>query len=180
MPDSDRLYYSDPFLKTFTATIADVREPSTSESGSLWQVSLDRSAFYPTSGGQPYDTGLLRTTTAASSSQEISVEQVEEDDAGTVWHFIQQPIATGTQVEGEIDWTRRFDHMQQHTGQHVLSAAFDRLFGVRTESFHLGAESSTIDLAREVSASEVERAEDESNRILWEDRSVAIRFVDAA
>ena len=82
-------------------------------------------------------------------------------------------------VHGEIDWERRFDHMQQHTGQHVLSAAFDRLFGVRTESFHLGATSATIDLAREVSADEVRLAEDEANRIVWEDRAVTIRMATA-
>jgi len=79
-------------------------------------------------------------------------------------------------VSGAIDWTRRFDHMQQHTGQHVLSAAFDRLLNARTESFHLGAESSTIDLARELSPTEIGRAEDEANRVVWEDRPVAIRF----
>ena len=83
-----------------------------------------------------------------------------------------------SQAHGRIDWNRRFDHMQQHTGQHVLSAAFDRILGVRTVSFHLGADSSTIDLAREVSASEIERAEEEANRIVWANRAVAIRFAD--
>jgi alanyl-tRNA synthetase len=82
-------------------------------------------------------------------------------------------------VHGTIDWTRRFDHMQQHTGQHVLSAAFDRLLGVRTVSFHLGSTSSTIDLEREVSAPEIERAEAEANRVVWEDRPVSIRFAEA-
>ena len=83
-------------------------------------------------------------------------------------------------VSGEIDWARRFDHMQQHTGQHVLSAAFDRLFGVRTESFHMGQSSSTIDLAREVTPSEVSKAEDDANRVVWEDRPVTIRSATAA
>ena len=82
-------------------------------------------------------------------------------------------------MHGAIDWARRFDHMQQHTGQHVLSAAFDRLFGVRTVSFHLGAASSTIDLARELTPREIAAAEDEANRIVWEDRPVAIRFASA-
>ena len=85
-------------------------------------------------------------------------------------------MTAGEVVKGAIDWARRFDHMQQHTGQHVLSAAFDRLFGVRIESFHMGTVSATIDLAREVSAAEVAKAEDEANRIVWEDRPVAIRF----
>ena len=88
-------------------------------------------------------------------------------------------MKAGEVVTGEIDWARRFDHMQQHTGQHVLSAAFDRLFGVRTESFHLGQLSSTIDLAREVTAAEIAEAEDEANRVVWEDRPVAIRFATA-
>ena len=82
-------------------------------------------------------------------------------------------------VRGRIDWDRRFDHMQQHTGQHVLSAAFDRVLGVRTVSFHLGIDASTIDLIREVSPQDVERAEEEANRIVWEDRPVTIRFADA-
>ena len=82
-------------------------------------------------------------------------------------------------MHGRIDWPRRFEHMQQHTGQHVLSAAFDRLLQVRTVSFHLGSASSTIDLAREVTAGEIARAELEANRVVWEDRPVTIRFADA-
>jgi alanyl-tRNA synthetase len=85
-------------------------------------------------------------------------------------------VDVGQTVAGEIDWARRFDHMQQHTGQHVLSAAFDRGFGARTVSFHLGADVSTIDLARELSPTDLAAAELEANRIVWEDRPVAIRF----
>src|SRR5687768_2765594 len=88
-------------------------------------------------------------------------------------------LPVGATVEGTIDWPRRFDHMQQHTGQHLLSAAFDRLCGARTESFHLGTVTSTIDLAREVSSSEIRAAEDEANRIVWEDRTVTIRMASA-
>ena len=102
---------------------------------------------------------------------------VDEDD--DVVHLTDRAIDVGTRVSGTIDWTRRFDHMQQHTGQHVLSAAYDRLFGVRTESFHLGAVSATIDLHREVTPAEIRDAEDEANRIVWEDRPVSIRFVTA-
>jgi alanyl-tRNA synthetase len=85
----------------------------------------------------------------------------------------------GTPVRGAIDWTRRFDHMQQHTGQHVLSAAFDRLFDNRTVSFHMGAESSSIDLMREASAAEIEQAVDAANDVVWGNRPVSIRFVSA-
>jgi alanyl-tRNA synthetase len=83
-------------------------------------------------------------------------------------------------VRGTIDWPRRFDHMQQHTGQHVLSAAFDRLFNVRTVSFHLGAETATIDLAREVTAREVADAEAAANEVVWENREIFVRFVSEA
>jgi alanyl-tRNA synthetase len=88
-------------------------------------------------------------------------------------------LEPGQSVHGTIDWARRFDHMQQHSGQHILSAAFDKLFGVRTVSFHLGGVVSTIDLAREMSPADITAAETEANRVVWEDRPVTIRFVDA-
>jgi alanyl-tRNA synthetase len=164
---TDRLYYTDPYLRAFDATIDRVEE----RDGRVL-VRLDRTAFYPTSGGQPYDTGLL------GGSRVLDV--VDEDD-GSIVHVVEQTgmWQAGSEAHGEIDWARRFDHMQQHTGQHVLSAAFDRLFGVRTVSFHLGAAASTIDLARELSPAEVGAAETEANRVVWEDRLVAIRFASA-
>jgi len=181
VPDSDRLYYSDPFLRTFTATVSAVREPSTAEPGSLWQTCLDRSAFYPTSGGQPFDTGLLRTLSAGGAHINIPVDQVEEDDAGIVWHFLQQPLAAGTQVEGHIDWTRRFDHMQQHTGQHLLSAVFARELQAHTVSFHLGEKSSTIDLATPALAHHsLERVERIANEVIGDNRPVTISYASRA
>jgi len=168
---TDRLYYLDPYLRAFDATIERV-EPR----GDLVVVTLDRTAFYPSSGGQPFDTGLLGASRV--------VDVVDEED-GSVVHVVEHakdagaPLQTGGLVHGEIDWPRRFDHMQQHTGQHVLSAAFDHLFNVRTVSFHLGAAVSTIDLAREMSAAEIAAAEAEANRIVWEDRPVGIRFATA-
>jgi alanyl-tRNA synthetase len=181
VPDSDRLYYSDPFLRTFTAKVGGVREPAGVEPGSFWQVALDRSAFYPTSGGQPFDTGLLRTVSAAGAHVEVAVEQVEEDDDGTVWHFINQPVAAGTPIEGHIDWVRRFDHMQQHTGQHLLSAVFVRELQAPTVSFHLGDETSTIDLAAAAIAHHsVERVERIANEIIGEDRPVTFSYASRA
>jgi alanyl-tRNA synthetase len=106
------------------------------------------------------------------------VTDVRDDDNGNVVHVVENAIAPGP-VRGSVDWARRFEHMQQHTGQHVLSAAFDRLLQIRTVSFHLGSASSTIDLAREVTAEEIARAELEANRIVWEDRAVTIRFADS-
>jgi alanyl-tRNA synthetase len=162
----ERLYYDDPYLREFDATVISVEA-----AGERKVVCLDRSAFYPTSGGQPFDTGTLG---------DARVVDVIDAENGDVLHVVEGPLTAGAHVTGRVDWTRRFDHMQQHTGQHVLSAAFDRLLNARTESFHLGADSATIDLNREVTAQEIARAEEDANRIVWEDRPVRIAFVDAA
>jgi alanyl-tRNA synthetase len=162
---TQRLYYAEPYRTSFDGTVVGV-EPV---DGRL-HVVLDQTAFYPTSGGQPFDIGTLGGA---------AVTEVIDREDGTIAHVVSGTVKTGDVVSGAIDWARRFDHMQQHTGQHVLSAAFDRLFGVRTESFHMGAAASSIDLSREVSATELEQAEDEANRIVWEDRMVQIRFASA-
>jgi alanyl-tRNA synthetase len=162
---TQRLYYREPRRKTFDGTVVNVE---TVDGRSC--VMLDQTAFYPTSGGQPNDTGTLGGA---------AVTDVIDREDGTIAHVISGTLKVGEVVSGEIDWARRFDHMQQHTGQHVLSAAFDRLFGVRTESFHMGQQSATIDLAREVTAADVAKAEDDANRVVWEDRPVSIRFATA-
>jgi alanyl-tRNA synthetase len=159
-----RIYYTDPACRTFHATIV-----RSFEYEGRPAVTLNQTAFYPTSGGQPFDVGRLDDVNV--------VDTIDVDD--DVVHVLAGRLAEGSSVRGEIDWQRRFDHMQQHTGQHVLSAAFDRLFDNRTVSFHMGRDTSTIDLAREADADEVERAVDQSNRIVWDDRSIAIRFVSA-
>jgi alanyl-tRNA synthetase len=161
---TERLYYTDPYLREFDATLVD----TVSYEGQTALV-LDRTAFYPDSGGQPSDAG------AFGDVRVVDVVHVED---GRILHVVDR-APSATALHGTIDWTRRFDHMQQHTGQHVLSAAFARLLSVRTESFHMGVDYSTIDLAREVSAQEIARAENEANRIVWEDRPVTIRFADA-
>lgn len=178
---TDRLYYTDPFSREFDATVIGVEsaQPPTV----FVRVRLDRTCFYPTSGGQPFDMGTLDGSSV--------VDVVDEDEAG-ITHIVESRLGPvdpaagpdpvlriGDRVHGTIDWVRRFDHMQQHTGQHVLSAAIVRLFDVPTVSFHLGAEASTIDLARELTAREIAAAEEEANRIVWEDRPVTIRFVSA-
>ena len=160
---TNRLYYTDSYVRDFDATVLDVVDH-----GGRRAAILDRTAFYPTSGGQPFDTGMLGDARV--------VDVVDRED-GVVLHVIEGAIEAGL-VHGCIEWERRFDHMQQHTGQHVLSAAFERVCRARTESFHLGAVSSTIDLAREVSPAEITATELEANRIVWEDRSVIIRFAD--
>ncbi|MEX2660575.1 MAG: alanyl-tRNA editing protein, partial [Vicinamibacterales bacterium] len=162
---TERLYYEDPALAQFEARVTHVDIVDGRQN-----VRLDRTAFYPTSGGQPFDTGTLGGA---------RVIDVVDDEDGDVRHVVEGTLTEGASVEGRVDWTRRFDHMQQHTGQHVLSAAFETLLHARTESFHLGADGATIDLAREVTPQEIARAEEDANRIVWEDRPVTIRFVDA-
>ena len=172
---TQRIYYQEPYRRTFDATVVAVESHVREGDGGPvvaghTEVILDQTAFYPTSGGQPYDTGTLGGA---------AVTDVIDREDGSIAHIVSGALNPGEVVIGEIDWARRFDHMQQHTGQHVLSAAFDRLCGVRTESFHMGQLSSTIDLARDVTASEIAAAEDDANRIVWEDRAVAIRFATA-
>ena len=162
---SNRLYYSDSYLREFDATVT-----ACGPAGDRFAVTLDATAFYPTSGGQPHDVGTL--------GGRAVVDVVDEDD-GRLVHLIDGPLEAGQRVRGDIDWTRRFDHMQQHTGQHVLSAAFETTCQARTESFHLGTSSATIDLHRQVSPAEIAAAEADANRVVWEDREVRVRFVTA-
>jgi alanyl-tRNA synthetase len=161
---TERLYYTEPYTAEFDAHVIRVE----THEGRPAAV-LDRTAFYPTSGGQPFDTGQLG---------DVAVLDVVDRADGAILHVLERDVIAGP-IRGRIDWTRRFEHMQQHTGQHVLSAAFDRLLGARTESFHLGSATSTIDLGRMAAAADIERVEDEANRIVWEDRPVTIRFADA-
>lgn len=158
---TERLYYADAYLTTFSATITDRREVKGAH-----QVALDRTAFYPEGGGQPADHGLLN---------EVQVTDVQSDGE-QVWHTLAGPLADGP-VAGVVDWTRRFDHMQQHHGQHLLSAAFEDLFGLPTLAFHLGVEYSSIDLPGEVSEEQCQAAERRANEVVWEDRPILARFV---
>ena len=172
---TERLYYTDPYLTEFDARVVDLRDVA-GRSG----VVLDRTAFYPTSGGQPFDTGTIggaRVVDVVDGDDGAILHVVEGETAGS--GFGARDSGLGL-VSGRIDWARRFDHMQQHTGQHVLSAAIDRVCGVRTESFHLGADTSTIDLARELTTAEIEASEEAANEVVWADRPVTIKFVDAA
>ena len=175
---TSRIYYTDPYCRRFEAVVVRAFE----HDGRPAAV-LDRTAFYPTSGGQPFDVGTLieqggsneQRGTLGSAVQVIDTIDQDED----VFHVLSAPLTVGARVLGDVDWVRRFDHMQQHTGQHVLSAAFDRLFANRTVSFHMGADVSTVDLQKEMSWEQIARAEDEANRIVSENREVAIRFVSS-
>jgi alanyl-tRNA synthetase len=155
---TERIYYDQCYLTEFRARIVD-------SSHDRLRVYLDRTAFYPTSGGQPFDTGKLAGVDV--------VEVVDEDDR--IAHLMAGPLSDGD-VDGAIDWQRRFDHMQQHTGQHLLSAVLVDLFGAQTVSFHLGAESCTIDVARLLEPGQIREAERRANQIVFENRPVTIGY----
>jgi alanyl-tRNA synthetase len=165
-----RLYYHDSFLYDFEAEVREVQEiPKPA-------LILDRTAFYPTSGGQVFDTGIIST-----ENEKLKVTEVVDTEDGRVVHYLEAPsksLQPGSKIRGEIDRTRRGDHMQQHTGQHVLSAAFVRLFNLPTVSFHMGDDYCSIDLdTRTLSKDQIEAAERLANEIILENRPVDIRFV---
>ena len=159
---TDRIYYTEPALFDFDAAV----ESCQTQDGRI-VATLDRTAFYPTSGGQPFDTGSLGAA---------SVIDVVDLPDGRIGHVLDRTLPAGSFVHGTVNRSRRFDHMQQHTGQHILSAAFDRLFKARTVGFHLGAAVSTLDVDKVLSAESIAKAEADTNRIVWENREVTIRF----
>ena len=178
---AERLYYADSFLKNFDATVSDIREHSRKDGSSIWHIALDRTAFYPTSGGQPYDTGTLTATAPSGATLSLPVLSVEEDEHGEVWHATQKPLPAGTRVVGAIDWSRRLYHIQQHSGQHLLSAICAQELDAATVSFHLGDEVSTIDLAvASLSEEQLRRVEELVNGAIAEDLPVQMKTVDAA
>ncbi|HMQ30776.1 MAG TPA: alanine--tRNA ligase-related protein [Chloroflexaceae bacterium] len=167
---TERLYYADAYLREFDATVV-----AHGGVGGRPAVALDRSAFYPEGGGQPGDTGALDACAVADTQAEGEL----------VWHILARPedlaaLPVGVPVAGRIDWARRFDHMQQHCGQHILTAAFIAAAGLPTISFHLGAASVTIDLdTPELTPAQARAAEELANAVVWEDRPVTARFVGA-
>jgi len=166
-----RLYYHDSFLYDFDAEVRDVLDSPRPA------LILDRTAFYPTSGGQVFDTGWI--TTAANAT--LRVTEVAETEEGKVVHYLEAPpkdLQPGTRVHGQIDATRRRDHMQQHSGQHVLSAAFIRLYNMPTVSFHMADDYCSIDLdTPTLTKPQIESAERLANEIILENRAVDVRFV---
>ena len=171
---TDRLYYNDSFLHEF-----DARVLSVTNAAGRTAIKLDRSAFYPASGGQSFDTGWLKF--AESDTAPLRVTEVAEDEqTGEVLHIIEGDgagLQEGLAIHGAIDVERRRDHMQQHSGQHVLSAAFEKLYNFETVSFHMGDESCTIDLATlSIKPEQMRAAERLSNEVVAEDQAVEIRF----
>jgi alanyl-tRNA synthetase len=165
-----RLYYDDSFQDNFTARVLSCEPLSDVIAGhetSCWGVLLDQTHLYPTSGGQPNDLGKL------GEAHVLDVRDLENDD---VLHVVDRPVPTG-RIDGCIHWPRRFDHMQQHTGQHLLSAIFQERFGLPTLSFHLGESVSTIDLRGPQPTPQVlEGAARAANAIVFEDREATVRY----
>ncbi|MCF8564056.1 DHHA1 domain-containing protein [Alicyclobacillus tolerans] len=158
-----RLYYTDSTLTEFSAAVLDQFE----EAG-RWHARLNRTAFYPTSGGQPHDTGWL------NDSQVLDVYVLD----GEVYHVLDRPLPTDGPVRGRVDWDRRFDHMQQHCGQHILSACFEQVLGGRTVGFHLGETVVTADIElQQLSPHQLQAVELKANQIVWENRAVTATFV---
>jgi alanyl-tRNA synthetase len=166
MITTERLYYADSHLSEFDAVVKEIKRTDDGRTA----VVLDRTAFYPTGGGQPSDTGTLDDARV--------VECVEDEDSG-VLHVVEDSVPeTGASVRGRIDWPRRLDHIQQHTGQHILSQAFVELYGAQTRSFRMMADASEIDVdLRDPSDEKIERAILRANEIIWDDRRVRIHNV---
>ena len=166
MAVTERLYYSDSHLIEFDARVVDV----TDRVSGWTAIVLDRTAFYPTGGGQPGDTGTLNGLRV--------VECIDDGDNG-VLHVVQgMAPSRGAEVHGRVDWSRRLDHMQQHTGQHILSQAFVTLFNAPTKSFRVLEASCEIDVDLNNPTNEViERAVELANNVVWEDRAITIRSV---
>ena len=167
---TDRLYYRDSFLYEFDAEVREIQDTPKPA------IILDRTAFYPTSGGQIFDTGTI-----ATANETLKITEVADAEDGRVIHYLEVPpksLQPGAKIHGQIDTSRRRDHMQQHTGQHVLSAAFVRLFNMQTVSFHMGDDYCSIDLdTPALTRDQIERAERHANEIILENRPVEIRFV---
>ena len=164
MDDTERGYLSDPLAGDSTAKVVDVEDAGDGRQ----KVRLDRTLFYPESGGQPDDRGTLGG---------FKVEGVSEDEGG-VCHLVKGGLEVGDEINGHVDMARRFDHMQQHTGQHVLSRVFVSLGGLMTVGFHLGEKASTIDLSGPASEEMVARAEREANAIVFQDLPVTARVIE--
>src|SRR5712692_1798932 len=161
MLKTDRLYYTDCYLREFEARVLKVDREA-----ERFRVYLDRSAFYPESGGQLADRGTL-----------AGMPLLELADEGEAIAHVLERQPQGEIIRGEIDWARRFDHMQQHTGQHLLSAAFEKTGNYATASFHMGEEASTIELNSDrLGRRQIEEAEDLANQVVFEDRAVRIFF----
>jgi len=162
---TNRLYYTDAYRTEFSSAVSERASDGT-------RVYLDETAFYPTSGGQPHDIGTLGGTRV--------IDVVDEGER--IAHVLAAPLADhdDMRVSGRVDWARRFDHMQQHTGQHLVSAVFEDLFGAKTVSVHFGPEYSTLDLdAETITRDQMVAAEARANELVADARAVNVTFEDS-
>ena len=159
----EKLFESDPFLTRFSAAVE-----SCEQGKKGFDIILDQTAFYPEGGGQPYDTGVLGG---------VRVLEVHERN-GRVVHTCDAPLEVGSTVEGEIDWERRFDLMQHHSGEHIVSGIAHSKWGCENVGFHMGADVITIDLNVLLDEAQVQELEDAANRYIWENHPILIRFPD--
>ena len=159
-----RLFYQDPYQTQFEAVVAEIRVHK-----DKFQVRLNQTCFYPEGGGQPYDIGTLN---------DIRVTEVHESD-GEIWHTVAAPIEVGEAVKGQIDWERRFDLMQQHSGEHIISGILHEMTGCDNVGFHLTPENVYIDLSLPLGADTLREAENRANRYIWENHPIDISWPDA-
>ena len=160
---SEKLYYTDPFLQEFTATVLSCEQ----DKGSF-KVVLDRTAFYPEGGGQPTDTGVLG---------DANVTDVREKE-GLIIHTCDKALNVGDTVTGKIDWARRFDHMQQHSGEHMVSGIICARYGCDNVGFHLGKDIVTIDFNHDIDPTDLPSIEAQANAFIWSDTPINIRFLE--
>ena len=157
----EKLYEAKPYLTHFSATVE-----SCTQGKKGWDILLNQTAFYPEGGGQPYDTGTLGG---------VSVLEVHQRE-GRVVHTCAAPLEAGSQVEGQIDWPRRFDLMQHHSGEHIVSGIAHSLYGCDNVGFHMGSDVITIDLNVELTPDQVAQLEARANQYIWEDHPIAVTY----
>ena len=160
---TEKLFYKDAYQKTFEATVIECREGKNG-----YEIILDQTAFYPEGGGQPGDIGYLQT-----GDQKVEVTDTHEKD-GEILHFCGQPLEKGRKVTGSIDWERRFDLMQNHSGEHIVSGLVHHKFGYNNVGFHMGKDTVTIDFDGEFSVEDMCRFEQEANARIWANEQVDI------
>ncbi len=167
--ETERLYYKDAYIKEFTAGVLDCREVKNG-----FQIVLSESAFYPEGGGQPFDIGTLRDL---RTDAVVKVLEVQEKD-GELLHYTDKPLTVGAEVKGEIDWERRFDLMQQHSGEHIVSGIVHADYGYDNVGFHMGSGTITIDFNGMLDEEDLQKIEEKANRAVWEDQPTHIFYPD--
>lgn len=161
MSETKKLYYEDVYQKEFTAIVQECKKL---EKG--YGIILDQTAFYPEGGGQPCDIGTLN---------DISVYDVQEE-GNRIVHYTDTPVEAGTEVSGKIDWERRFDLMQQHSGEHIVSGLVHKAYGYDNVGFHMSSDVITVDFSGVLDEKQLKEIEDETNKKIWENTAVEIFY----